>query len=719
MKVELLSPAGSYESLRAAVNAGADAVYLGGSMFGARAFAQNLSGEDLLKAIDYVHVHGKKIYMTLNTLLKEEEIEEKLYDYLLPYYRQGLDALIVQDWGAVRFVRRHFPDIAIHASTQMAVMGKYGARILKDNGISRIVTPRELSLGEIREIRDDSDIEIESFVHGALCYSYSGQCLMSSMLGGRSGNRGRCAQPCRLPYTAMKDEKTISQKEEAYPISPKDICTLRLLPEILEAGVGSLKIEGRMKSPAYSGGVTAIYRKYLDLYEKNGTEGYHVEKNDLEYLEALYSRNGFSEGYYRQHNSRNMITLNKSTYSSDKDIKNEKDEMPDIHKKIHCRMAIQQDKEVRVEIFDDTHHIIYMGGRPYPAQNKPLTIENVVRQMMKTGGSSYCFQEVEVELDDGLFIPVGDLNGLRRNALEMFTQELLKKYRRILHNSPEIKAESETEKRIKPGMKLNCMVTTLEQFEKVMSIPEIDRIYLDYESTDLSHINAIADRCHAKRKQLFLSLPPVFRSAAANLFEKHFENMEQSCLDGYLVKSLDEYGYLDKRTSKTLVFDASMYSLNSEAERMYKEWGAESIALPYELNHRELKRRITGDEELVVYGYIPLMISAGCVKKTLGKCDKKQEYVFLKDRYNKYFTVKSSCGLCYNTIYNSQPLSLLGVSDKVEGLGVAALRLDFTKETAEETARIAKDFVKVFCGGDTEVLEITGFTRGHFNRGIE
>ncbi|MEG0721978.1 MAG: peptidase U32 family protein, partial [Lachnospiraceae bacterium] len=278
-KIEILAPAGSYESLKAAVKAGADAVYIGGSCFGARAYADNLNEEKLLEAIDYVHLHDCKIYLTINTLLKEKEIEKQLYDYLLPYYRQGIDAVIVQDVGVLEFIKERFPDLPIHASTQMTITNVAGAKFLEEQGVERVVPARELNLTEIREIAEHTGLEVECFVHGALCYCYSGQCLFSSLVGGRSGNRGQCAQPCRLPYQVE------GEKNPSYLLSLKDICTLQMIPEMVKAGITSFKIEGRMKKPEYVAIVTAMYRKYLDLYETNAI--LNVAEQDKEMLMDL------------------------------------------------------------------------------------------------------------------------------------------------------------------------------------------------------------------------------------------------------------------------------------------------------------------------------------------------------------------------------------------------------------------------------------------------
>ncbi len=305
--IELLAPGGSPEGMRAALHAGADAIYMGGSRFGARAFAVNADEAGLLEAIDTCHLHGAKLYLTVNTLLRDDELEGDLYDFLLPYYERGLDAVLVQDVGVLRFIRREFPDLPVHASTQMTLTGADGAALLKELGAERIVPARELTLEEIREIRRKTDIEVECFVHGALCYCYSGQCLMSSMIGARSGNRGRCAQPCRLPYRCGRGE-------QQYLMSLKDICTLDILPELIDAGVCSLKIEGRMKQPEYAAGVTMVYRKYLDLLEEKGREGWHIDSADRVILKDLYCRGGFSSGYAVTEKGPEMMSMHRPNH---------------------------------------------------------------------------------------------------------------------------------------------------------------------------------------------------------------------------------------------------------------------------------------------------------------------------------------------------------------------------------------------------------------------
>ena len=314
--VEILAPGGSYESIIAALNSGADAIYTGGGMFGARAYADNLNQDRLIEIIDAAHLRGKKIYLTVNTLLKQKELQTQLIPYLKPYYEAGLDAVLVQDFGVLSKIREAFPDLPIHASTQMTVLTPEFSKWLKQFGVTRVVPARELSLAELRKIKDEVDIEVETFVHGALCYCYSGQCLMSSMIGGRSGNRGRCAQPCRLPYQFVQDGQNGGKdtKKPAYLLSLNDLCTLDLIPDMVDAGIDSFKIEGRMKGPEYAALVTSLYKKYTMMYLTKGRNGYRVDAEDIEALMDLYNRGGFSKGYYQCHNDKSMITFERSNH---------------------------------------------------------------------------------------------------------------------------------------------------------------------------------------------------------------------------------------------------------------------------------------------------------------------------------------------------------------------------------------------------------------------
>ena len=434
MKVELLAPAGSYEALEAAFEAGADAVYLGGQKFGARAYADNLDQEQLIRAIDLAHLKGKQLYLTINTLLKNRELETELYEYLAPLYEAGLDAVIVQDPGVMDFVKTYFPGLHIHASTQMTITGVESAKLLQKAGATRVVTARELSLEEIKKIYDATHMEIESFVHGALCYCYSGQCLMSSMIGGRSGNRGRCAQPCRLPYQVYRDGKRLNNDRTGYALSPKDMCTVDILPEIIEAGVYSLKIEGRMKKPEYTAGVVSVYRKYLDKY-LSGEKRPIVTKEDKQMLWDIYNRDGFHQSYYKQRNGRSMMALENEKSAGI--IRNEelftriRKEYMDKKTPVLIRgtMSLYNGCPAILEVQAGDCRVTVEGESVQSAMNCPLGEERIRRQMEKTGGSGFMFEKLDIFMGDDIFLPMQQLNHLRRQGLEALEEEMLRPWK--------------------------------------------------------------------------------------------------------------------------------------------------------------------------------------------------------------------------------------------------------------------------------------------------
>ena len=421
---EVLAPAGSFQTFKAVIEAGADAVYVGGSSFGARAYADNFTEEELLGAIDYAHLRGKKVYLTVNTLLKNKEINDDLYDYLLPFYLKGLDAVLVQDFGALSYIHKAFPDLPIHTSTQMTVTGIEGVRLLQSYGVTRVVMARETSLAEMKKIHEATEMELEAFVHGALCYCYSGQCLFSSLLGGRSGNRGRCAQPCRLAYTVM-DENHKELLKDSYILSMKDMCGIRDINELKEAGVYSLKIEGRMKRPEYAAGVVSFYRKYVDSLNP-------VSDSDYNKLKSLGNRCGFTDKYYFDHNAKDMITYEKPNFAVEDE---------DFVSRISARYV---DTETRLPIKGicvlnegnnsfltvECKNYVYTatGQTADKAQKKPLIKEDVAKRLSKTGDTSFVFEELEVIMDDNIFMPNGAINELRRSALEGLKNELLSTY---------------------------------------------------------------------------------------------------------------------------------------------------------------------------------------------------------------------------------------------------------------------------------------------------
>lgn len=735
MKVELLAPAGSYEALEAAFRAGADAVYLGGQKFGARAYAENLDQEQMIQAIEKTHLYGKKLYLTVNTLLKNREMERELYDYLAPYYEAGLDAVIVQDLGVLRFIKRNFPNLHLHASTQMTVTGPEGAKLLKEAGASRVVTARELSLAEIRKIYEETHMEIESFVHGALCYCYSGQCLMSSFLGGRSGNRGRCAQPCRLPYQVYREGKKLNDERSAYPLSPKDMCTVRILPEILEAGVHSLKIEGRMKKPEYTAGVVEIYRKYLDRYLA-GDKNPVVSGEDYQTLLDIYNRDGFHESYYAQRNGRSMMALRnekKSLSGEDKrTVRNEK-LFEQIRKKylegkkqekIKGTLSLFPDCPAILEVEYGSIQISVQGATVQEAKSRPLDEERVRRQMMKTGETEFVFEKLEIFLGESVFLPMQQLNELRRQGLELLKETILKPYKRKLSFRKEEEKAGHEEQKSLQG--LAASVLNLSQLGAVLAVPEIDRIYADCgmfpKDSFYDAVMETVEKARQEKKELYLMLPHMVRNRELEGRKQVFSRLAENGLSGFLVRNLESYGILkEMHLEHRTILDFNVYTMNEESRSFWVEEGILWDTVPLELNSRELAFRENGCSEMLIYGYLPLMISVQCVQKNLDRCNHKNAVLTLKDRYQKEFSVVCNCEFCYNTIYNSLPYSLLGEREKLEKLGIRAYRLSFTLENEKETGRIAREFVEVY-GKRQEPKEenlLTGTTRGHFGRGVE
>ncbi len=713
LNVELLAPAGSYDSLRAAINAGADAVYIGGSRFGARAFADNLDTEKMTDAIRFVHLHGKKLFLTVNTLLKNKELSEQLFNDILPLYKSGLDAVIVQDMGVFRFFRENFPELDIHASTQMTITGVSGAAFLKEQGAARVVTARELSLKELREIHENVDIEIESFIHGALCYCYSGQCLLSSVIGGRSGNRGRCAQPCRLPYDYSYKKKSNSEGEK-YVLSPKDLCTIELLPDIIESGVYSLKIEGRMKSPEYVAGVVEIYRKYIDLYLQNGRKGYKVTEKDYGKLTSLYSRSGFTDGFYTNHNGRHMITLEKPSYQSadenraeslrERYVKNDR-KLP-----VNLKAVIKKEQQINISLTHGDNSISVTGDIPQLSENRPATIESVKKQLSKFGNTPFEPVNIDIVLDDGLFIPVKALNELRRQASECLTQKITRSDR-VLPGESQI-CEKSFHNTPSDNFNLVCSVDTLEQFYEVAKHDKVKRICLSEEFMKKNELEEAINYLKESEKSVFINLPYIYRNSELNNY---------SDIDGYVVRNLDELGILKKRFSDVTQIhgDFELYTMNNNAKAFFKENGVEKLTAPIELNSRELISRNNENDMIIVYGYLPLMISANCGKKTMGQCNHTVDSFSLKDRYQNVFRVKTCCKYCYNVLYNCKPLSLLKYPDEIRNMGFSDIKLNFTFENASETKAILEKFSKVFLEKRSDIEDISDFTRGHYNRKVD
>ena len=701
---ELLAPAGSVETMYAAFAAGADAVYIGGSRFGARAYADNAESESLLDAIDYAHLHGKKLYLTVNTLLKEQEMDE-LYEYLLPFYRQGLDAVIVQDFGVFRRVREWFPDLAIHASTQMIMSGELSAEKLKELGATRIVTPRELSLDEIRSIHKSCDLEIESFVHGALCYCYSGQCLFSSIAGGRSGNRGRCAQPCRMAYSVEQNGKVILPQQKGYILSPKDLCTIEILPKLIEAGVYSLKIEGRMKKPEYTAGVVSIYRKYLDRYLANPKAPYRVSEADKKHLLGLFNRKGFTDGYYTRHNGTSMITYTAPDFRAGEDVFLEKIRTD------YSNVSVLQKKEITVS-----------AGMVQEAKSRPLTKEAIQKQMEKLGDTDFSWESLMIETDEASFCPVGVLNELRRAGVQSIKDELLK----VWHRESVISGETFKEKAQKTvtdvqGLALiwHASAETKEQFEVLLSQDWISQVTIDSHICEPDQYEKFVQKAHQAGKMCFLYLPKVFRQENEPWYLEHKEIISAAGFDGILASTPEAWLFAQKYLLPGKVSaDHSLYSWNTQAAKELSSWGNQYRTLSVELNRKELEASADLTSELIVYGRLPMMVSAQCICKNTIGCKKQPVELTLVDRMRNRFPVKNNCRECYNVIYNCLPLSLADQWSSVRTLSLRSVRLSFTTETQTQMAEVLAVYKELAKTGKTSA-KLENTTRGHYKRGAE
>lgn len=710
---ELLAPAGSFEILKAVISAGADAVYVGGNQFGARAYANNFTEEELLEAIDYVHLRGKKLFLTVNTLFKNNEINEALYHYLLPYYKRGLDAVIVQDFGVISFIKKYFPDLPIHTSTQMTITGTEGAKLMKNLGVERVVLARELSLAEMKKIHNDTNIELEAFIHGALCYSYSGQCLFSSMLGGRSGNRGRCAQPCRLPY-AVLDEKKKEYKKESYVLSLKDLCGIQYLKQLRDAGVYSLKIEGRMKQASYAAGVVSFYRKYIDLEKE-------VSKEDLQCLHDLGNRCGFTTEYFIKHNDNSMITFEKPSFEKSNEVFHQQILNKYVGQKhqipVNGSLVLRKGQALEFYINCGEYYVYVSLGEVQGAKNKPLSIEDVRERMNKTGESDFYFETIEIQMDDDIFVPNGILNQLRRDALSQLKSQMLTQYMRNEILLVE-KEKKDYVKKLSVDERSICSCETREQFETILNFGTwISDIYVDtsmYKRDKfIEQLDRDIQKTHKEGKAIFLKLPAIFRMHTSNYFKNIKSDIENSDLDGLVVRNYEELCFVKEFfPSKQIVIDHSLYTYNDYAKNAFVQYNILRDTIPLELNQKEIKNRDNINSEMVIYGYYPLMTTAGCVHKNTKACDKNSQITYLKDRFNVLFPVKNYCKDCYNIIYNSVPVYLFAEVNRLKESGVKNFRYDFTIESAAEVEMILNSSKE---GKGEAVL----FTNGHYKRGVE
>lgn len=702
---ELLAPAGNLEIFKGVIESGADAVYVGGSMFGARAYANNFTEEELLEAIDFAHLRGVKVYLTVNTLIKNSEFS-KLYDYLLPYYKRGLDAVIVQDIGVVKAIHEYFPSMEIHTSTQMTVTGADGVRFLSQFGVTRVVMAREVSLAEMKRIHEETGMELEAFVHGALCYSYSGQCLFSSILGGRSGNRGRCAQPCRLPYT-------VEGKKDEYILSLKDMCGIKALDKLHDAGVYSLKIEGRMKQLEYACGVVKYYRSYIDSMKP-------VTDADYDRIKALGNRCGFTDRYYFDHNGSDMVTYVKPNF-----VSNAAEPSPEKRKlSIEGELVLREGEPGSLTV--KRGDVTYKASiEPVSAALKaPLDKKAAIDRINKTGDTDFEFSHIKAQIGENVFVPNGALNKLRRDAISGLCDKLLKKYYRDDARYADISSMCELPEHVVKSDATHedgavnakdyttiCSCMTRAQLDTLISYDCFDVFYLDFDMYDRKTlIQQFADDVKSltkRNKKVYLMLPTIFRADSSDYFVSIAKELDKVSFEGFVVKNYEEL-YLTENlfTGKKVILDHNMYTFNDVSKSVFFEHGVSGDTVPLELNSKEIMHRNNIGSQMIVYGYYPLMTTANCVHKNTKGCDKKQKLIYLKDRYNKSFAVCNNCKECYNTIYNSLPTMLTKNISKLKEAGIRSFRYSFTIETPKQIKAVMDD-------------KVAEYTNGHYKRGVE
>ena len=779
--VELLAPAGNYETMLGAFNAGADAVYLGGQGFGARAFADNFTNEEVIRAIRYAHLHGKKIYLTVNTLLKENEVSS-FKEFFAPFAYAGLDGAIIQDFGIFRIIREAYPWVELHVSTQMTITGEKGAKLLMDLGASRIVPARELSISEIRSIHDNcrfadgKSIEIEAFIHGAMCYCYSGACLFSSMIGERSGNRGRCAQPCRLPYRP-------DNKGECYPLSLKDMCMVDRIPELIEAGIDSFKIEGRMKKPEYAAGVTSIYRKYIDRYYdlaskdsdfKEGAIKLSASKDDKRILSSLYLRSKIGEGYYFRHNSPDMITLDNPAYngSDERVLEEVRNRYITGEKKIDieisCKLRINEPASLTVKtayplVSDEVISTSVTGDTVQEAVNRAMSEEDIEKQLGKFGNTGFSVSSIVIDMDDkGIFIPNKALNELRRNASIALENEIIKRRGYNIDNG--LKADSdiqnnnkkEISQSVRYGENTQIAVSVMD-YAQLQSVCDYfiknemtGRIYIDSRILLLNESIPEHTDC-----DLYVSLPYILRNET--FFDGHkeikaiLEKANVLKLKGVLVRNAEELRIIKETEYKgDIILDYGLYIWNHEALKLYEECAAglnlKGFNLPLELNSYEMSELLeaccfnnvesfTYATGMQIYGRVPMMHTANCLKNTLDNCSGNKGKVCnygctdITDRTGRKLPVTYDCTHCANIIWNSVPVSLFKKTKKLKGMADKSnllYRIDFTIEKSSDVHDVLDAYTTVLYSKDKDkikkaenVLAAKQYTAGHFERSAD
>ena len=706
MTTELLAPAGGREALVAAVQSGADAVYMGFGAFNARRSARNFSDEEFRTAVSYCHLRGVKVYLTLNTLVTDRELP-LLADAARVASECGVDAILVQDWGVLATLQKIIPDVPLHASTQMSLHTLSGVQESARLGMTRAVLARELSRGEISEICANSPIEIETFVHGALCMCYSGQCEMSAVIGRRSGNRGACAQPCRLPYG-------FSGKANAHPLSLKDACLAPFVPAMMDMGVACLKIEGRMKRPEYVAAVTEIYARLLREHRA-------PTKDEQKKLALAFSRDGFTEGYYLGARGREMFGTRPENARWPEDwfgelrARYEKEDLRLVPLTFDCTIRAGEPMRLRAEDADG-HTLTVTGNVPEAARNRALTAEEVEARLKKTGGTAFTVDFCAVTLDDGLAVSAGALNALRREALsQMEALRTAAPERRAFGFVPPTAVKNSADKPL-----LTVSIHKAEQLSEELIALSPARVYVPVEllpQLDLSP--------YLGRTEFFAVLPRIYRTQDEPMLRALLEDGVKKGVTGVSIANLGHLS-LVRGLDITLHGDWALNVYNSAALAFWKKEGLSSACASFELRDaqlRDLSKCLPC--EAIIYGRLPLMVTENCLNANESGCRYFQERPAsvpadgacasapeLTDRRGEHFPVLRAWG-CRSEIENGKILYLADKARDWQSLGLRYACLRFTTESPEDCVRM----LRAYQGEAVDAPE--NITRGLFYRGAE
>lgn len=770
VNVELLAPAGTYDAFLAAVENGADAIYLGGKLFNARANAANFEISELAEMVKYAHLRNVKIYLTMNTLLSDKELIEAL-DFAYEIYRIGIDGVIVQDLGLAKILHEYIPDLPLHASTQMTIYNLNGVKELEKLGFTRVVLARELSIDEIKYICDNTSVEIEIFVHGALCVSYSGQCLMSSMIGDRSGNRGKCAQPCRLPYKLFENEKEISS---GYLLSPKDLATIDLLKSL--PNIKSLKIEGRMKSPEYVATVVKTYRKYLDL-AISSTPNFNVENEDKQNLKQIFNRGGFTTAYLENKQGKDMmcyekpkhwglyvgkvisydgkryITINNSEQlhigdgieiwnksnnspstiiseivgnkigritgnirPGDLVYKTSDKELNMIAKESYSRgFKKRTNVDIQVSILANTPISLIINDYTYTsniiaeaANNSALTKETITTQFSKIGNTPFNINTIDITLDDNLFLPVSVLNSIRRDALEEYSNYLLKDTTKKINKIP--LSPISHEKNTSNLKEVSLFIHKLKQ--EHIKLTGADNFYFTFKDA-IKDLETILKFNGNK----FIVLPTITKNNYDKLIKTNIKELAEK-VDGFVISNIGQLAYF-KDIKTTLRANYTFNIFNSYTINKLKDYDFSHVTLSPELSAKQINELTNSqlNTEYIVYGKTCVMTSEYCpVGSIIGgltkdkacskACTSNKKY-FLEDRMGIKFEVIPDNIDCQSTIYNSKITSIAS-----KELNISSIRIDVLDESIEEINNI------ILIHKSGEKLQGNKYTNGHFNRPV-